>query len=127
MLNSRKPDLKPTIMSCRAVAAAIAFSASALVVSGGALVAADAPISVTIKDHKFSPEEIRVPAGKAAVLKITNADSTPEEFESKALKIEKVIAGGKDATVHLPALKAGRYPFVGEYHEDTAKGVVIAE
>lgn len=114
-------------MSCRAVTAAIAFSAAAFVVSGGALVAADAPISVTIKDHKFSPEEIRVPAGKAAVLKIINADSTPEEFESKPLKIEKVIAGGKDVTVHLPALKAGRYPFVGEYHEDTAKGVVIAE
>jgi len=25
------------------------------------------------------------------------------------------------------ALAPGRYPFVGEYHESTAKGVVIAE
>jgi plastocyanin len=114
-------------MSRRTLAVAIAFSVFAFAVPGGVLVAADAPISVTIKDHKFGPEEIRVPAGKAVVLKITNADSTPEEFESKAMKIEKVIAGGKDATVRLPALKAGRYEFVGEYHEDTAKGVVIAE
>jgi len=113
-------------MSRRAWAAAIVFSASGILASAGAG-AADDPISLTIKDHKFGPEEIRVPAGKAVVLKITNADSTPEEFESKALKIEKVIAGGKDATVRLPALKAGRYPFVGEYHEDTAKGVVIVE
>lgn len=118
---------KDTKLKLTIVTVAIAFSAAALMVSGGAPMAADAPIPLTIKDHKFGPEEIRVPAGKAVVLKITNADSTPEEFESKALKIEKVIAGGKDATVRLPALKAGRYEFVGEYHEDTAKGVVIVE
>lgn len=93
----------------------------------GAALAADAPISITIKDHKFVPDEIRVPAGKAAVLKIKNEDSTAEEFESKALKIEKVVAAGKEGTVHLPALEAGHYPFVGEHHEDTAKGVLIVE
>jgi hypothetical protein len=29
--------------------------------------------------------------------------------------------------VRLRPLDPGRYPFMGEYHEDTAQGVVIAE
>jgi hypothetical protein len=43
------------------------------------------------------------------------------------LKVEKVIPGKTKGIVRIGPLKPGRYPFVGEYHEDTAKGVVIAE
>jgi plastocyanin len=89
--------------------------------------AQQAAIQVTIKDHQFSPSEIHVPAGKPAVLNVKNEDATAEEFDSTALKIEKVIGGGKEGTVRLRPLDAGRYPFIGEYHADTAKGVVIAE
>ena len=84
-------------------------------------------IQVTLADHRFAPAEIHVPAGKSFDLVITNKDATPEEFDSSDLKIEKVIAGGQQATIHLRPLDAGRYTFDGEYHEDTAKGVVIAE
>jgi heme/copper-type cytochrome/quinol oxidase subunit 2 len=84
-------------------------------------------IEVTIKDHQFTPAEIHVPAGKPAVLHITNQDPLAEEFDSSALKVEKVIAGGRDGTVRLRPLDKGSYPFTGEYHADTAKGVVIAE
>jgi hypothetical protein len=84
-------------------------------------------IDITIKEHRFSPAEIHVPAGKPTVLTIKNEDSTPEEFDSSALKVEKVIAGGRAAKVQLRPLGVGRYPFMGEYHADTAQGVVIAE
>jgi plastocyanin len=84
-------------------------------------------IEVTIKDHRFSPAEIHVPVGKPVILRITNADTTVEEFDSSALKVEKVIAGGTYGTVRLRPLGAGRYPFMGEYHAETAKGVVISE
>ena len=60
-------------------------------------------------------------------LLVKNQDATAEEFESSALKIEKVIAAGREATIKLPPLKPGTYKFVGEYHESTAKGVIIAE
>jgi plastocyanin len=109
---------------------------SALVLAGvllGALpggpAAADEPLTipVTIKDHKFVPSEIEVPAGKPVVLTITNQDATAEEFDSTALKVEKVIAGGTYGTVRLRPLAPGTYPFMGEYHEDTAKGVVISK
>jgi hypothetical protein len=84
-------------------------------------------IPVTIKDHRFTPAEIHVPQGKPVILTITNSDPTPEEFDSNALKIEKVIAGGTYGTVRLRPLGPGKYPFMGEYHSDTAQGVVISE
>jgi plastocyanin domain-containing protein len=84
-------------------------------------------LTVTIKDHKFTPAEIKVPANKRVQLTVVNDDPTPEEFESHAMKVEKVIPGKSKAVVRIGPLKAGRYPFVGEFHEDTAKGTVIAE
>jgi plastocyanin len=88
---------------------------------------AQTTIDVTIKDHRFTPSEIHVKAGQAVDLKIKNEDPLAEEFDSTALKIEKVIAGGQEGTVHLRPLDAGRYPFMGEYHSETAQGAVIAE
>ena len=88
---------------------------------------AQTTIDVTIKDHRSTPSEIHVPAGKPAVLNIKNEDATAEEFDSSALKIEKVIGGGNEGTVRLRPLDPGRYPFMGEYHSDMAQGVVIAE
>ena len=88
---------------------------------------AQTAIDMTIKDHRFTPSEIHVPAGKPAVLNIKNEDATAEEFDSSALKIEKVIGGANEGTVRLRPLDPGRYPFMGEYHSDTAQGVVIAE
>lgn len=84
-------------------------------------------VTVTIRDHRFTPAEIRVPAGQPIVLHVRNEDPTAEEFESRPLKVEKVIAGGKTGTVRIRALEKGRYPFVGEFHEATATGVLVVE
>jgi plastocyanin len=84
-------------------------------------------LTLTIKDHHFTPAELKVKANTRVKITVVNNDATPEEFESKKLKIEKVIAGKSKGIVRIGPLKPGRYPFVGEYHEDTAKGVVIAE
>jgi len=83
--------------------------------------------TLTIKDHKFTPSELKVAAAKRHTITVVNNDATPEEFESHALKIEKVVVGNAKGVVRIGPLKAGKYPFVGEYHEDTAKGVIIAE
>jgi hypothetical protein len=90
---------------------------------------ADGPtnIPVTLKDHQFSPAEIHVTAGKPAILTVTNQDATAEEFDSSALQIEKVIGGGQYGTIRLRPLAPGKYPFMGEYHSDTAQGVVVSE
>ena len=103
-------------------------------VLGAALVAAFpsgaqevAEVALQIEQNRFQPEEIRVKAGQAFVLVITNKDKGPEEFESKDLRIEKIIPGGKTVRLKMPALKAGKYPFVGEYHSETAKATIVAE
>ncbi len=83
--------------------------------------------TVTIKNHRFTPEEIKIPADKRVVITVINDDATPEEFESKTMKVEKVIPGKSKGVVRIGPLKPGRYPFVGEFHEATAKGVVVAE
>jgi plastocyanin len=89
--------------------------------------AADNEIAIIIKDHKFSPSEVRVPAGQKVKLVIENQDATPEEFESHELNREKIIAPRSKAAIWIGPLKPGKYPFMGEFNQATAKGVVIAE
>jgi heme/copper-type cytochrome/quinol oxidase subunit 2 len=86
-----------------------------------------ATIEVTLKGHQFAPAEIHVPTGRPVILRITNQDDTVEEFDSTALQVEKVIVGGHYGLVRLRPLGPGRYSFMGEYHADTAKGVVVSE
>jgi plastocyanin len=89
--------------------------------------AAPLQVSVTIKNHQFLPNEIHVPAGQKVELLVENQDATPEEFESHKLDREKIIAGGATVSIMIGPLQPGTYPFVGEFNEDSAKGVVIAE
>lgn len=110
----------------RTILLALAVASLALLSPDGSARAAD-EIIITIKDHRFSPSEVKVPANKRVSITIVNDDPTPEEFESHPMKVEKVIAGKSKAVVRIGPLKPGRYTFVGEYHESTAKGVVIAE
>lgn len=89
--------------------------------------AADADYTIVIKDHRFDPAEITVPAGKKLKLLVENHDATPEEFESHSLKREKVIAGNSSARITIGPLKPGRYKFFGEFNEATAQGAIIAK
>ena len=89
--------------------------------------AADMEVPLVIKNHQFEPAEIAVPANQRIRLAVHNQDSTPEEFESKKLKREKVIPGGAKAVILVGPLKPGRYEFVGEFHEDSARGVLVVQ
>lgn len=90
--------------------------------------AADVPTSeLVIENHRFTPERLEVPAGQKVKLQVENRDATPEEFDSDALRIEKVVIGHGKGVVYVGPLKAGEYPFIGEYHEKTAKGVIVAK
>ena len=103
------------------LAAAFAFLASTTAI------AADDEFTLVIQDHVFTPAEVVIPAGKKVKLIIENRDATPEEFDSHSLNREKVIAGKSTGTIFIGPLKPGSYPFVGEYNEKTAQGVVIAK
>jgi plastocyanin len=82
---------------------------------------------IVIKNHKFMPEEMRVPAGKKIRLLVNNQDPTPEEFESYDFNREKIIAGNSKATIFIGPLKPGKYHYFGEFNMDSANGYIIAE
>lgn len=84
-------------------------------------------IVITIKNHRFEPTQVTVPAGKKVKLRIENKDATPEEFESDSLGREKVVPGNGNAILFVGPLAAGKYSFYGDYHEKTAQGVLIAK
>lgn len=87
---------------------------------------AEAVFTLVIQDHRFTPEELVVPAGKKVRLIVENRDTAPEEFESYALNREKLIAGKSSATVWIGPLSPGRYAFFGDFNQKTAQGVIVA-
>jgi hypothetical protein len=89
--------------------------------------AAEPEAALVIKNHRFEPTEVKVPAGQRIKLIVHNQDATPEEFESHSLNREKVVPGGTKASIFIGPLQPGRYTFFGEYNEATAQGAIVAE
>jgi hypothetical protein len=86
----------------------------------------DGAPQLVLKEHRFTPDHIDVPAGQRFRLVVVNADPTADEFESSALKVERDIAPHGKLVLQLGPLAPGDYPFVGDLHVDTAKGVLHA-
>lgn len=84
-------------------------------------------ITLRIKDHKFIPAQLEVPANVKFELLVVNEDPTPEEFESHELNREKIVTGNGKITVSIGPLKPGTYPFFGEFHMDSAQGTLVAK
>ncbi len=85
-----------------------------------------AEFEIVIREHRFEPSILVVPAGQKVKLVVHNMDSTPEEFENHELRREKIIAGGSTAIIYFGPLKACEYPFFGEFNSDTAQGRLVA-
>ena len=82
--------------------------------------------TIELKQHLFYPSRIEVPANQKVKLVIHNLDDRPEEFDSFDLNREKMIFAGRKATIFIGPLKPGEYAFFGEYHPNTARGLVVA-
>jgi plastocyanin len=82
--------------------------------------------TIVIKDHRFTPTELTVPAGQKIRLVVENQDPTPEEFESYQLNREKIVPGNGRIVVFVGPLKPGKYEFFGEFNMATARGWLVA-
>jgi hypothetical protein len=82
---------------------------------------------LNIENGRFAPETIEVPAQTRFKLVITNHGPGPEEFESKELRKETVLAPGVTRSVVFAPLKPGTYSFFGEFHPDTAQGQIVVK
>ena len=80
---------------------------------------------LSLRHHRFVPDELVIPANTKVKLLVVNEDTTPEEFESHELNREKIVTGKATITVYVGPLRPGRYPFFGDFHQDTAQGALI--
>src|ERR1700704_4840726 len=127
-MKRRLTRIEGTIMSlARKFSPTIASLVFGALLIAGAQAQQATEVQLSYKDKKFTPAEVTVPANTAFTIKVKNLDAKAMEFESKPLKIEKVIAANSEAVVNVRAQKPGTYKFVDEYNEDVAFGNVIVK
>lgn len=105
---------------------ALLFGVILICAAGMQSACAEETFKLSLKDHKFTPNALTVPANERFLIEVENLDPTPAEFESTDLKVEKFVVGGGKITVRARALKPGTYKFFDEYNPDVATGTVIA-
>lgn len=81
--------------------------------------------TVILKEHLFYPAEMTIPANKKIKLVIDNQDDSIEEFDSFSLNREKVLFPKRKSVIYIGPLSPGHYAFFGEYHPNSARGMVI--
>ena len=94
--------------------------------SSATLSLAGEPIyKITIKDHRFSPEELLIPPKTKVKILVENQDPTAEEFESYDLRREKVVSAHGEIILFVGPLEAGVYKYFGDFHPQTAQGHIV--
>jgi hypothetical protein len=83
-------------------------------------------LQVTYSKGQFQPTELRAPADKALTIRVKNLDAKAIEFESKTLRVEKVVAANSEALLNVRAQKPGRYEFFDEFNEK-ARGALVVQ
>jgi hypothetical protein len=83
-------------------------------------------IQLTYSKGQFQPSEVRAPADKPVTFRIKNLDAKAMEFESKSLRVEKVVAANSEGLVNVRALKPGRYEFYDDFNEK-ARGALVVQ
>jgi high-affinity iron transporter len=107
--------------------ALVAAAVMATLLAAGTPARADDLPTLVFHNHRFEPARIEVPANVKFQLKVKNTDDTADEFESVDLNREKLVAPGQTITVFLGPLTPGEYKFFGDFHQDTAQGVLVAK
>lgn len=74
-------------------------------------------IYLTYSNGQFQPSNLSAPADKPLSLRLKNLDGKAMEFESKSLRVEKVVAAKSEGVINIRALKPGRYEFYDDFNE----------
>jgi hypothetical protein len=104
-------------------------AAAAWVLAAGGAAWADASpagVTLTLKNHRFTPAAFTVPAGQKVRVTLINQDPATEEFDSHDLRLEEVVTPMGRISFDIGPLQAGHYSFMGEFHAETAQGAVTA-
>ena len=98
----------------------------AISILGSASHAQQSEIRVSYSGGQFQPGELRAPADTPLVVRIKNLDAKAMEFESKSLRVEKIVAAKSEGVINVRALKPGRYEFYDDFNEK-ARGVLTVQ
>ena len=113
-------------MTSRQWTCAILCAASLVMGADLSARAADTEISIAIKDGRFIPSEVAVPAGTKLKLIVRNQDSSMSEFESTEFHREKTVAPGQEISVFVGPLDPGSYEFFDDFHPKN-RGHLVAK
>jgi len=83
-------------------------------------------VQVSYSNGQFQPSELRAPADKPIAVRVKNLDAKAMEFESKSLRVEKVVAAKSEGVINVRALKPGRYEFYDDFNEK-ARGALVVQ
>ncbi len=108
------------------VAVLALFMTAGLVAPASAAESTVHVVVLTLKDHRFTPDKLMVPAGQRIRIELVNEDAALEEFDSMDLGVEKDVTPHGRASFSVGPLKPGTYSFMGELHADTASGELQA-
>jgi plastocyanin len=111
----------------RSVLAASAVAVVSLAAGASAAEPPPATVRLVLKEHRFSPDQVKVPAGQRVRIELVNEDAASEEFDSDDLHVEKDVTPHGKVSFDVGPLKPGSYSFMGELHADTASGTMTAE
>ncbi len=81
---------------------------------------------LVLKDQRFQPATLKVPAKTKFKLLVTNDNTVPSEFESTDFNREKIVLPNSTITVFIGPLAKGTYKFYDDFHQST-KGTLVAE
>jgi high-affinity iron transporter len=95
--------------------------------AGSTQARADDVVQLAFTQHRFVPDHLTVPANVKFRVMVKNNDDTADEFESVDLNREKLVPPGQTTIVFLGPLSPGQYKFFGDFHQDTAQGVMVAK
>ena len=110
------------ILACLiAGATGVAIASSANAALGGSPLS----LTLTLKDHRFTPATLTVPAGTKVRVTLINRDPATEEFDSHDLRIEQLVTPMAKISFNVGPLTPGQYSFIGEFHASTAQGKII--
>ena len=102
------------------------FVAQLVIVAVAPAAAQETSLSITIKNKQFQPAELRAPANKAIQLTVRNADPVAAEFESRTLRVEKVVPANGSVVINIKPLAPGRYGFFDDFNQSN-QGVLVAQ
>jgi hypothetical protein len=82
-------------------------------------------LQLTYSKGQFQPSELSAPADKPLTLRVKNLDAKAMEFESKSLRVEKVVAANSEGVINVRALKPGRYEFYDDFNEKARGALTV--